>query len=66
MVPNALFKLFGNGVYLYGICIAIGLLTCIAFFFYATKRRGVAENVQEFAFFVAIIAIAIGFLFAKF
>ncbi len=65
MVPNALFKLFGNGVYLYGICIAIGLVACILFFFYFTKRRGMPENVQEFAFFVTIIAIAVGFLFAK-
>lgn len=65
MYPSALFKILGNGVYLYGICIAVGLIACILFFFYLTKRRGMPENVSDFAFIVAIIAIAVGFLFAK-
>lgn len=65
MHPQALFNLFGKGVYLYGICIGIGLVTCILFFFYFTKKRNMPQNVQDFSFFVAIGAIALGFLFAK-
>ena len=65
MLPNPLFTLFGNGVYAYGICIAIGLLACIAVFYYYTKKKSVPEKWQDYVFFVAIVAIAVGFLFAK-
>lgn len=65
MYPNALFEILGSKIYLYGICIAVGLVFCIIFFYYFTKKRGMPENVQDFSFFVAAIAIAIGFLFAK-
>lgn len=65
MLPNPLFTLFGNGVYAYGICIAVGLLACIAVFYYYTKKKGVPEKWQDYVFFVAIVAIAVGFLFAK-
>ena len=65
MLPNPLFTLFGNGIYAYGICIAVGLLACIAVFYYYTKKKGVPEKWQDYVFFVAIVAIAVGFLFAK-
>ena len=65
MHPQALFNIFGKGVYLYGICIGVGLVACILFFFYFTKKRNMPQNVQDFSFFVAIGAIALGFLFAK-
>lgn len=65
MHPDALFKLFGRGVYLYGICIGVGLLACIFCFYYFTKKRGMSQNVQDFCIAVAVPAIALGFLFAK-
>ena len=66
MKPDALFTLFGKGVYLYGICIAVGILCCIFVLFYYTKKKGMPEKVQDFVFIVGIIAIAIGFIAAKF
>ncbi len=64
MHPQALFKIGNSGVHLYGLCIGVGLVACILFFYYFTKKRNMPQNVQDFSFFVAIAAIAIGFLFA--
>lgn len=64
MVPNALFKVFGQGVYLYGICIAVGLIACLLIFYSYTKKEGMPEVVQDYVFFVLIGGVAIGFLFA--
>lgn len=70
MYPQALieFTFFGKeiGIYLYGICIAIGLVACISVFYIYSKKAGVHEDIRDFVFFVAVIAIAIGFLSAKF
>lgn len=65
MVPNALFTLFGNGVYLYGIFIAVGILACLYVFYLYTKKKGMPQKVQDFVLIVALLSIAIGFLFAK-
>ena len=65
MLPNPIFSLFGNDVYMYGVCIAVGLISCIAVFYLYTKKKGMPTKVQDFIFFVAIAAIAIGFLVAK-
>ena len=66
MLPEALFTVFGRGVTMYGICIAVGILACIAVLYVYTKRKGVPSEVQDYVFFIAIVAIAVGFLAAKF
>ncbi len=65
MHPDALFEIFGKGVYLYGMFIAVGLIACVVVFYLYTKKLGMPEIVQDFSFFVTIIAIAFGFLAAK-
>ncbi len=65
MLPNPLFKIFGKGVYAYGIFIAVGLLACLLLYFYLTKKKGMTQKVQDFTFIIVIVAIAVGFLFAK-
>lgn len=65
MLPNPLFELIGQGVHAYGICIAVGILACLVVFYLYTKKKGMPEEVQDFVFFVAIGAIAVGMLFAK-
>ncbi len=65
MLPDALFTVFGRGVTMYGICIAVGILACIAVLYVYTKKKGVPPEVQDYVFFIAIIAIAVGFLAAK-
>lgn len=70
MHPSSIlsFSIFGHNVsiYLYGLFIAVGILACLVVFFVYTKHRGMSEKMQDFSFVVAIIAIALGFLAAKF
>ena len=65
MLPNALFTVFGNGVHMYGICLAVGIIMCLVVFYSYTKRKKMPSEMQDFVFFVAIGAIALGFIFAK-
>ena len=65
MLPNPIFTLFGNDVYMYGICIAVGLLACIGVFYLYTTKKGVPAKIQDYVFFITIVAIALGFLVAK-
>lgn len=69
MHPQPLFSftLFGKelSVYLYGLMIAIGIIACIIVFYLYTKKKDMPTKVQDFGFFVTIISIALGFLFAK-
>ncbi len=66
MYSQPLFSLFGRSVTLYGICIAVGILACIAVLYLYTRKKGVPDDVQDYVFFIAIFAIAFGFLAAKF
>lgn len=69
MLPNPIlsFTLFGKeiNIYMYGVCIAVGILVCLAVFYVYTKKKNMPTKVQDFIFIVALIAIALGFLFAK-
>ncbi len=65
MHNKALFYIFGKGVFLYGIFIAIGIVACLIVYYLYTKRKNMPEDVQDFTFIVALISIALGFLFAK-
>lgn len=53
-------------IYLYGIMIALGIVVCLLVFYFYTKHKKMDGSVQDFIFFVALIAIALGFLAAKF
>ncbi len=66
MIPEPIFKLFGMfPVHMYGVCIATGILACFLVLFYFTKYKKMHLDVQDFAFYVTIGAIALGFLAAK-
>ncbi len=65
MIPHKLFEVSGVGPTMYGICIAVGLLVCLAVFYFSTKKKGMPEKVQDFIFGVIVIAVALGFIFAK-
>lgn len=64
MHPQPLFELFGKGVHLYGLCIALGILACILLLYKLTSLNKVPSSVQDFVYFTAILAIIAGFLFA--
>lgn len=61
MYPYPLFTFLGQGVTLYGICIGVGILVCLLCYFLFTKRLGMSNDVQDFSFYIAIIAIVLGF-----
>ena len=65
MLGDLYFPLLGQKIAPYGICIGLGILACLTVFFILTKKRGMKQNIQDFTFFIAIVAIASGFLFAK-
>ena len=65
MVPYPVFSIFGKGVYLYGLFIAVGIIACFIVFLLYTKKLKMADEVRDFIFYVAIIAIILGFISAK-
>lgn len=65
MYPDYLITIGGKGyVTLYGIMIAIGILCCFITLTVYVKKKNVDEKIADFVFYVAIIAIALGFLSA--
>lgn len=65
MYNKPLFTLFGKGVYLYGLLIAVGIICCLLVFYFYTKKKKMPAYVQDFSFVVTIIAIILGFIAAK-
>ena len=64
MHPTPLFELLGKGIYLYGICIAVGLICCLITFYVLSSKMGMPEKVQDFVFLILIAGLAFGFFFA--
>ena len=64
MYPYPLFEFFGKGVYLYGICIAVGLIACLITFYVLSAKMGMPEKLQDYVFFILIAGLAFGFFFA--
>ncbi len=64
MLPNTLFTLFGSEVKMYGVCFAVGILSCLLVLYLYTKKTGMPTKLQDFIFFVGIFAIAFGILSA--
>lgn len=62
--PLVQFTLFGKelSITLYGICIAVGLIACLIVLKLYTDKRKMKTAVQDFIFFVGILAIALGFV----
>ncbi len=65
MHPDSILSIFGQQIYLYGVCIAVGILACFFVLFFYAKKRGIPDKLQDFIFIVGIVAIAVGFLAAK-
>lgn len=61
MVPNPILEIGSLKIHLYGVFIAVGLLACLLILYFYTTKKGVPQVVQDFVFFVAIVAIAVGF-----
>ena len=64
MHHEPIFSIFGMDVYLYGICIAIGLIGCFGFLVFAMWKQKFNEASSDAVIFIGIFATAFGFLIA--
>lgn len=62
MHPEPLFKIFGQGVYAYGICFATGVIACFAFLLFTMWYRNFSETSSSAVIFIGIFATAFGAL----
>ena len=62
MHPEPLFYIFGNGVYAYGICIAVGIIACFAFLLVTMKIKKFNELSSDAIILIGIVATGLGFL----
>ena len=62
--PILEFTLFNHtfSITLYGICISVGLIACLIVLKLYTDHRRMKTAVQDYIFFIAILAIALGFV----
>ena len=69
MIPHPIleFNFMGEhvSIYMYGVCIALGLIACFIVLYLYAKKQNMHQDVIDYIFFVGVFAIAIGFLFAK-
>lgn len=64
MHPDPIFKIFGYGVYLYGLCIALGLIGCFGFLYFAMWKNKFSEASTDAVLFIGVFATAFGFFVA--
>ena len=60
MYPDPIFTIFGHGVYLYGICMAVGIIACFGFLIFTMKFRGFNEASADMILFIGIFGTGFG------
>lgn len=60
MHPEPLFYIFGQGVYLYGICMAIGIIGCFAFLVFTMWKQKFNEVSTDSIIFIGIFGTGFG------
>lgn len=60
MHPDPIFEIFGHGVYLYGICMAVGIIACFGFLIFTMKVRGFNEASADMILFIGIFGTGFG------
>lgn len=64
MYPQPLFEIFGRGVYLYGICVAIGIAACFALLIVTMNRLKFNDYSSNVIIIIGILSTGLGFLFS--
>lgn len=64
MHPEPLFTVFGQGVYLYGIFYALGIIACFAFLIFTMRYKKFNETSSNAIIFIGFFATAFGVLAA--
>lgn len=60
MHPQPIFKIFGQGVYLYGICFALGIIACFAFLYFAMRYKKFSETSSDAVLFIGVFGTGFG------
>ena len=60
MHPEALFHIFGQGVYAYGICMAVGIIACFAFLMVTMKIKKFNEISSDAVILIGIFGTGFG------
>lgn len=60
MHPEPIFKIFGQGVYLYGVCMAVGIVACFGFLLFAMWKRKFNETSADSVIFIGIFGTGFG------
>lgn len=64
MHPQPLFDIFGNHVYAYGICMAVGIIACFVFLMVAFHLRNFNEEASDKILIIGVLATAFGIFMA--
>jgi phosphatidylglycerol:prolipoprotein diacylglycerol transferase len=60
MHPDPIFSIFGADVYLYGICMALGIIACFGFLIFTMKKKNFNEGASDVILFIGIFGTAFG------
>ncbi|MDE6867806.1 MAG: prolipoprotein diacylglyceryl transferase [Clostridia bacterium] len=60
MYPEPLFTIFGKGVYLYGICLALGIIACFVFLYFIMKFKKFNDASTDVIIFIGFFGTAFG------
>ncbi|MDE7439952.1 MAG: prolipoprotein diacylglyceryl transferase [Clostridia bacterium] len=60
MYTDPLFKVFGHGVYLYGICYGLGIIMCFIFLYFTMRYKKFNEFSNDAVIFIGFFATAFG------
>lgn len=64
MHPEALFYIFGRGIYAYGICMAVGIIACFAFLMFTMKIKKFNETSSDAVLLIGVFGTGFGLLSA--
>ncbi len=64
MHPEALFEIFGKGVYAYGICMAVGIILCFGFLLFTMWYKKFNETSTNAVLVIGILGTAFGIFMA--
>ncbi len=60
MHPEPLFKIFGNGVYAYGLCMAIGIILCFAFLMFTMWKQNFNDEASDKILLIGVFGTGFG------
>ena len=60
MHPQPLFEIFGQGVYAYGICMAVGIIACFGFLLFAMWYKNFNEEATDKVLLIGLFGTGFG------